>query len=253
MTEQNNFGVMSKEYDSARRGYPDEVFKYLKSLVNKDGPITLDLGCGTGISTRQLKQYDFEVAGVDKDSIMIDVAKEKSDNIPYFIAPADKLPFESNKFDLVTAFTSFHWFNNEESLLEIKRVIKEKGIFFAVLKANREDEKEDFKQGYFAILKKYSGDNFDTTKDHYKKEFLKKVGFSNIIEKSFYIDEKYTVEDALILLQSLSLWNLVEDTKKPEMLKEMKEFYENHLVNGFVIRSREISTFIVYKNNINYV
>jgi len=247
MSEQNNFGLMSEEYNSARRGYPQEVFEYLKSLINKDKPDTLDIGCGTGISTRQLKQYTCEVTGIDKDSTMIDVAMKQTTNIPYVIAPANKLPFESNKFDLITAFTAFHWFNNEESLLEIKRVMKEGGIFFAALKTNRQDENKDFKKGYFSILKKYAGESFDTTKDHFKKEFLNKVGLSNITEKSFYVDEKYTVEEALILLKSLSLWNLVGENKKPEMLKEMKEFYESHLINGFVVRSREISTVIAYK------
>ena len=226
MIKQNNFGLMSKEYNSARRGYPDEVFEYLKSLMKKDLPVTLDLGCGTGISTRQLKQYDFDVTGADKDSDMINMAVKQDINIPYIKASADKLPFESNKFDLVTAFTSFHWFNNEESLLEIKRVMKENGIFFVALKTNRQDENKDFKEGYSSILQKYAGENFDTTKNHFKKEFLNKVGFSDISEKSFYIDEKYTVEEALILLKSLSLWNLVKEDKKPEMLKEMKEFYE---------------------------
>lgn len=248
MSEQNNFGLMSREYNSARRGYPYEVFEYLKSFIKKDKPETLDLGCGTGISTRQLKQYNFEVIGADKDSAMIDVAIEQSVGIPYVIALADKLPFEPNKFDLVVAFTSFHWFNNLESLQEIKRVINKNGIFFAALKTNRQDENEDFKQGYYSILKKYTGDHFDTTINHFKKEFLKKAGFSDIVEKSFYVDEKYTVEEALVLLQSLSLWNLVEVDKKSEMLKEMKEFYEGHLVDGSVLRSREISTFIAHKN-----
>ena len=247
MSEQNNFGLMSEEYNSARRGYPPEVFEYLKSLIKKDNPVTLDMGCGTGISTRQLKQYAFEVIGADKDPAMIDMAMKQTIDIPYIIAPANKLPFEANKFDLITAFTAFHWFNDEESLLEIKRVMKENGIFFAALKTNRQDENKDFKEGYSSILKKYAGDSFDTTKDHFKKEFLNKAGFSEITEKSFYVDEKYTVEEALVLLQSLSLWNLVEENRKPEMLKEMKEFYESHLVDGFVIRSREISTFIAYK------
>jgi len=247
MSEQNNFGLMSEEYNSARRGYPTEVFEYLKSLTKKERPLTLDIGCGTGISTRQLKQYTFEVIGADKDSSMIDVAKKQTIDIPYVMAPANKLPFESNKFDLVAAFTAFHWFNNEESLLEIKRVMKENGIFFAALKTNRKDENKDFKEGYYSILKKYAGDSFDTTKDHFKKEFLNKAGFLDITEKSFYVDEKYTVEEALLLLQSLSLWNLVEENEKPEMLREMKEFYERHLIDGFVVRSREISTFIAYK------
>jgi len=247
MSEQNNFGVMSEEYNAARRGYPQEVFEYLKSLIKKDNPLTLDIGCGTGISTRQLKQSGFEVIGADKDSVMIDVALKQSDDIPYVIAPANKLPYETDKFDLLTAFTAFHWFNNEESLLEIRRVMKEGGIFFAALKTNRKDENEDFKNGYSAILEKYAGKSFDTTQEHFKKEWLKKVGFSAVTEKSFYVDEKYTVEEALILIQSLSLWNLVADNKKSTMLEEMKEFYASHLIDGFVIRSREISTLVVYK------
>ena len=98
-----------------------------------------------------------------------------------------------------------------------------------------------------SILKKYAGDNFDTTKNHFNKEFLIKLGFSEITEKSFPFDEKYTVEEALTLLKSLSLWNIIKEDKKPEMLNEMKEFYENHLVDGFVVRSREIATVIAYK------
>lgn len=238
---------MSTEYNTARRGYPLEVFEYLKSIIKKDRPITLDIGCGTGISTRQLKQCAFEVTGADKDSLMIDVAMKQTADIPYVIAPANKLPFEPNKFDLVTAFTAFHWFNNEESLSEIKRAMKKDGIFFAALKTNRKDENEDFKKGYYSILKKYAGHSFDATKNHFKKEFINKAGFLGIAERSFYVDEKYTVEEALILLKTLSLWNLVKENKRSGMLKEMKEFYENHLINGFVIRSREISTITAYK------
>jgi len=61
------------------------------------------------------------------------------------------------------------------------------------------------------------------------------------------VDENYTVEEALTLLKSLSIYNLIEEDKKPEMLKEMKAFYESHLVNGFVLRSRKISTFFSNK------
>jgi len=247
MINQNNFGSMSNEYDKARRGYPDEVFEYLKSLVNKDNLVTLDVGCGTGISTRQLKAYSFEVIGSDKDEAMIKVAINNSSEIKYVVASTDRLPFGSKNFDVGTAFTAFHWFNDEESLSEIKRVLKSGGVFFAALKTNRKDENENFKNGYFSILKKYAGDNFDTTKNHFSKEFLIKVGFSDITEKSFPFDEKYTVEEALTLLKSLSLWNLVKENKKSEMLKEMKEFYESHLVNGFVVRSREIATIVAYK------
>lgn len=247
MSSQNNFGTMSIEYDKARRGYPSEVFEYLKSFVKENNISVLDLGCGTGISTRQLKDNDFEVIGVDKDSKMIEVAIQKSPKITYITAPADKLPFQDNHFDIITAFTAFHWFNDERSLIEIKRVLKNNGIFFTALKTNRKNENEEFKKGYFSILKKYAGDNFDTTKNHFNKEFIIKTDFSDIREKSFPVDELYTVEESLLLLQSLSLWNLVSDDEKPKMLEEMKKFYESHLVNGFVIRNREISIITAFK------
>lgn len=242
MINQNNFGLMSNEYNLARKGYPKEVFEYLKSLTQEKKPKVLDIGCGTGISTRQLKEYSFDVIGSDKDKDMIEIAIHNNPEIQYVVAPADNLPFESEQFDIVTAFTAFHWFNDEESLSEVKRILKKDGIFFAALKTNRNDESE-----YFSILQKYAGDNFDTTKNHFNKENLIKLRFLNIQEKSFPFDEQYTVDGALTLIRSLSLWNLVPENKKSEMLEELKEFYEKNLINGVVIRNREVSIITTFK------
>jgi SAM-dependent methyltransferase len=242
MKLENNFGHMHAEYSAARRGYPSEVYEYLSEIVNKANPQTLDIGCGTGISTRELQQYNFEVRGADKDALMVESAKKQSPEIEYIIATADKLSFVSDHFDLVTAFTAFHWFNNEESLKEIKRVLKPGGIFFAALKGNRDtEETKVFRRGYMTILKKYAGENFDSTKDHFRTNIMKGL-FTDIREKSFYIDERYTVEESLTLIRSLSLWNLVSEENKPRMLDELKEFYEVNAIDGFVVRSREIST-----------
>lgn len=242
MINPNNFGSMSADYDIARKGYPDEVFEYIKSFIKNDNPITLDIGCGTGISTRQLKAHHFEVTGADKDPAMIEIAVQRSPEMPYFVATANKLPLESEQFDIVTAFTAFHWFNDKKSLTEIKRVLKTGGIFSAVLKVSSEND-----NGYCSIYKKYAGDNFDSTKNHFKKELLVKLGFSDIKEKVFYIDEKYKVGDALTLVKSLSLWNLVPKNKKPEMLKELKDFYKTELVDGLVVMHREISIITTFK------
>jgi ubiquinone/menaquinone biosynthesis C-methylase UbiE len=84
--ERNNFDALSKDYDAARRGYPVELFRYLKKiLINKDDQI-LDVGCGTGISTRQLKRYGFRAIGSDKGAEMIQIAKEYGDGLTYVVA-----------------------------------------------------------------------------------------------------------------------------------------------------------------------
>lgn len=244
---ENNFGKLSSKYKLARRGYPVGVYEYLKYLVKNENSIALDLGCGTGISTRELKTQGFEVIGVDKDVAMIKEAQGEQDDINYIVAPANKLPFSDDHFDLVTAFTAFHWFNDLESILEIKRVLKSGGLFFAALKGNQETiETENFNKEYFSILEKYAGSNFDNTYKHFDKKYLEKV-FGEIIGKSFPFEEKYTIEDSLILLQSLSFWNVVPENQKQNMLDEMHSFYTKHLVNGFVVRKREIFTIAVWK------
>lgn len=241
MTLQNNFGALSTAYSSSRKGYPPLVFEYLASKAIPQKSIILDIGCGTGISTRQIKEYGFTVFGADKDTEMIRVAKELDSSIPYVVASAERLPFGDAEFDVVTAFTAFHWFNNEESLLEIKRVLKAGGLFFAALKANRKDQNPELKAGYFSILKKYAGENFDTTKNHYDISHLTAVGFLDITERVFPVDEKYTLEEALTLIRSLSIWNLVSEEDKPKMLAELEHLYIHHLEDGYVVRQREIS------------
>src|SRR3989344_786630 len=139
--KKGNFGVLVKQYDAARRGYPDSVFNFLRKLSPTKRPNILDIGCGTGIATRQLKQQGFAVVGADKDQRMIKVAKQKDKGIRYIVAPTHKLPFRGKQFDIVTAFTAFHWFTDKKSVGEIKRVLKPGGLFFAVLK-NPSDNKK---------------------------------------------------------------------------------------------------------------
>lgn len=241
---------MSLKYAAARRGYPDALYKYLKNLAAKGKITTLDLGCGTGISTRELKKHGFKVMGADKDVKMIKTARNGGGKIKYLVAPADKLPFANNHFDIITAFTAFHWFNDKKSLLEISRVLKPGGLFFAALKSNHKSKRTNHvRQKYRKILKKYAGKNFDGTQKHFKTKLLKNI-FVRAQIKSFRLDEKYTVPEALTLIQSLSFWNLVTAKNKPRMLEEVKELYNKNLVKGLVVRNREIFTIAAFKPQI---
>lgn len=243
----NSFGNMHTEYSAARRGYPPEVYEYLLNSVGMNRPQTLDVGCGTGISTRELQQHGFQVTGADKDTKMVNAARAQSMKIGYVVAPADVLPFDSASFDLVTAFTAFHWFNDENSLKEIRRVLKNGGGFFAALKGNRKSEESAaFRTGYKAIMRKYGGEKYDKTQEHFHTEIVQSL-FQNLKEKSFYVDEKYSTDDALTLARSLSIWNLISEGNKPRFIEELKNLYEEHLIDGFVIRRREIFTLFATK------
>ncbi len=122
------FGNLSKHYDEARQGFPQEIIDYFWSFLKTESPIILDAGCGTGISTRHLIRDSAKIFGSDNDSEMIKQAQMKGkDGIGYTVASANDMPFQNGQFDAVTAFSAFHWFCDRESIDEIKRVLKNGG------------------------------------------------------------------------------------------------------------------------------
>lgn len=90
----------------------------------------LDIGCGTGLSTRALATVAREVVGVDVSGAMIAQA-EPGPGISYVVAPAEALPLPDRSIDLATVACAFHWFESEAALAEVRRVLKD-GAGFAV-------------------------------------------------------------------------------------------------------------------------
>jgi len=90
----------------------------------------LDVGCGTGLSTRALAGVAREAIGVDVSAAMIAQA-EQGAGISYVVAPAEALPLPDASFDLATVACAFHWFESEAALSEVRRVLKD-GAGFAV-------------------------------------------------------------------------------------------------------------------------
>lgn len=91
----------------------------------------LDLGCGIGQYSKELMSYGYEVTSADISNIALEKVKEFNDNVVK-IDMKEELPFENNEFDLVFANLSIHYFSDEDTkklMLEIKRILKENGLF----------------------------------------------------------------------------------------------------------------------------
>jgi ubiquinone/menaquinone biosynthesis C-methylase UbiE len=80
----------------------------------------LDLGAGTGLSTRALSGFAETVVGVDSSPDMLRARPESLDS--YVLATAEVLPFRDDAFDLVTVASALHWFGRE-ALSEVARVL----------------------------------------------------------------------------------------------------------------------------------
>ncbi|CAF2710849.1 unnamed protein product [Rotaria sp. Silwood2] len=104
----------------------------LQSLLDEHGFLTgkrvLDLACGHGLYTRQLKELNCDyILGVDISSEIIKLARnaelQDPKGIEYQIVDAKQLPPPEKPFDLVTAFYLLCYACTRDELLEMARTI----------------------------------------------------------------------------------------------------------------------------------
>jgi SAM-dependent methyltransferase len=75
-------------------------------LVPAPGRRTLDLGCGEGRLSRDLKALGHQVLGIDASPTMLAAARDVDPEIETHLADAAALPFDDGAFDCVVAFMS---------------------------------------------------------------------------------------------------------------------------------------------------
>ena len=107
--------------------YVDKVEKWLVfSMMKMKSGKALDLGCGTGNYTLELKKRGFDVIGLDASEGMLKIARSKGLNC--IKGDAYSLPFPDESFDLVLSVTMFEFIHEPEKVLvEIHRVLKPGG------------------------------------------------------------------------------------------------------------------------------
>jgi len=237
----SEFGKLSQAYSVARQGYPTEVIDNAVSFLDKDARI-LDLGCGTGIATLQLAQSGFNVFACDNDTKMIDEAKKyPKENIHYYIADARSLPFNDEFFDLMTAFGAFHWFCDETSIYEIRRVMKPDTFFCVINKNDIGNFKKDFSNIIYKIINK----KVSSVKDAYDPvSILEKYGFKDVKENKIKTFEYFTIDKALLQFQSMHLWNSVPQELRKNTLESLKEHFSSFSKDGLVKRDIEVVTVV---------
>jgi ubiquinone/menaquinone biosynthesis C-methylase UbiE len=86
----------------------------------------LDVGCGTGLSSRALREMARVVVGVDLSEAMLSHAARAGGPF-YAVSEAEALPFGAGQFDLITCGLAFHWFERGKFFPEAHRVLREGG------------------------------------------------------------------------------------------------------------------------------
>ncbi|PWK82438.1 methyltransferase family protein [Lentzea atacamensis] len=123
-----SFGAEAARYDRTRPPYPAELVERIVST--SPGPRVVDVGCGTGKLSRQLRAAGCEVLGVEHDDLMAGFARETGVTVE--VSKFETWDPAGREFDAVVAGQSWHWVDAEAGARQVARVLRPGGIFVAL-------------------------------------------------------------------------------------------------------------------------
>jgi phosphatidylethanolamine/phosphatidyl-N-methylethanolamine N-methyltransferase len=194
--EKKFWDKFANRYDSFINRTASKTYKEILENLNLDlnsNQNILEIGTGTGIIPFSIHSKVSSIIATDISPEMIKIAKQKQldsniKNIDFQVQDSYSLTLPDKSFDVVIASNLLHLlYEPEKPISEVKRVLKDNGIFIAPTFCVGEDFKSKvittiagFVSG-FKVINKWSIDDF--------KKMLSANGF--IIEKSIRIDGRF--------------------------------------------------------------
>ena len=155
------FSGLAELYARNRPSYPDEAIEAILSHCDlRPGCRVVDVGCGTGISSRLFALRFLDVVGIEPNGGMR--AQAAREALPPGIPPpeyrdgrAEATGLADAFADAVVAAQAFHWFQPAAALQEFHRILKPGG--WVVLLWNERDERDPFTAAYGEAVRSIPG------------------------------------------------------------------------------------------------
>ncbi len=151
------FESRAAAYAAARPGYPAALIDHLMDrLALRVGAQVADIGSGTGIFTRLLLDRGLGVATVEPGADMRGMAETLLGGCPGFSSvegTARATGLATASLDAIFCAQAFHWFNEEATLLEWRRILRPGAS--AALIWNYHDEASRFVADYLEVVRAF--------------------------------------------------------------------------------------------------
>jgi ubiquinone/menaquinone biosynthesis C-methylase UbiE len=173
------FDGIAECYDAHRSKPPLALLDRLTRLIQVQRPrLVVDLGCGTGLSTRIWAARAEEVVGIDPNKCMVDWARKRTEpeqrNLKYRKRFSHDTGLPNGCADIVTAVQSLHWMEPQSTIDEVFRILRPGGVFaitedyrLPMLRQEALQAYEEFLQRMIVLL--------DTDKNQHPDRYAKVV------------------------------------------------------------------------------
>lgn len=115
----------------------------------------MDVGCGTGISTRAFAATGHPVIGIDPNADMLATARAAG-GADYLAGTSTRTGLAAASADLIVAAQAFHWFDLPATLREFARIGTERSMSAAFW--NIRSMEAPFMAGYEDLLRRHSSE-----------------------------------------------------------------------------------------------
>ena len=151
----DRFTGLAEVYARGRPSYPDAAVQAVIDRARLGlGSLLVDVGCGTGISSRLLAERGYDVTGVDPNEPMLAHARAAG-GARYCVGTAAETGLPEASFDLVSVAQAFHWFDVPAALAEFRRILARPGWCAAFWNLRRSSP---FMDDYDALLRAHSSE-----------------------------------------------------------------------------------------------
>ncbi len=134
----DRFLGLAETYDRYRPSPPSVLVDMLAQIAQTRRPrLVVDLGCGTGLSTRVWADRADEVIGVEPNPEMRRQAESRGTgeghgaSISYRAGDSTRTGLPDGCADIVTCAQSLHWMDPAPTFVEAARVLRRGGVFAA--------------------------------------------------------------------------------------------------------------------------
>jgi SAM-dependent methyltransferase len=234
-----SFDGVAALYDRARPVYPPALFDDLVELAGlHPGSRLLEIGPGPGKATRPLAERGLHVTAVELGERLAEVARAHVAGLPAEIVVADFETWQPTHagFDVVAAFTSFHWIDPELRYRRTAALLRDGGALAItathhVLPPDGDDFFVDVQADYEAILPD------DATTRHgppgppeaatgYAAEVAASGLFGPVEERRHVFDVTFDADGYCELLQTHSRTRVLADDVRDRLLARIRRRIE---------------------------
>ena len=235
-------------YVKYRPGYPREILDVFRDEMGlTESSVIADIGSGTGISSKVFLENGNAVFGVEPNAAMRAAAEEFLRDFAKFKSvdgTAENTNLPDNSVDFVIAAQAFHWFDQQETPREFRRIRRAGGGFVALIWNERQLDTNDFLREYEELLKKYGTDYAQVRHDNLDKEIFEKSFQAEFASKNFVNAQTLDFEGLKGRILSSSYMPSETSARFAPMVAELRRLFEKYAESGKIQ--------ILYSTNIFY-